>query len=205
MEASLKVLHLIHFTVNLPEDITFIVSCSFTTELSHSAHFSRYLKKTNCPHQPQVWLATLPSTKLLVVQSCPTLCDPKDRSPPGSSVQGDSPGKNTGVGCHALLQAVFPTQGLNPGLPYCRQILYHLSHQGGPPLKAPSYSKLSIVSVEPQLCLVLLTPEQGALYWCTGMWGFLVRKFCHCTKFKEHNNTFNKMKQPFIHPPPKLF
>ena len=42
----------------------------------------------------------------------------------------DSPGKNTGVGCHFLLQGIFPTQGSNPGLPHCRQMLYHLSHQG---------------------------------------------------------------------------
>ena len=41
----------------------------------------------------------------------------------------DSPGKNTGVSGHFLLQGIFPTQGLNPGLPHCRQILYHLSHQ----------------------------------------------------------------------------
>ena len=41
-------------------------------------------------------------------------------------------GKNTGVDCHALLQGIFPTQGLNPGLSLCRQILYHLSHQGSP-------------------------------------------------------------------------
>ena len=41
----------------------------------------------------------------------------------------DSPGKNIGVGCHFLLQEIFPTQGLNPGLPHCRQMLYHLSHQ----------------------------------------------------------------------------
>ena len=41
----------------------------------------------------------------------------------------DSPGKNTGMGCHALFQGIFLTQGSNPGLPYCRQILYHLSHQ----------------------------------------------------------------------------
>ena len=61
-------------------------------------------------------------------------------SPPGSSVHGDSPGKNTGVNCHALLQGTFPTQGLNPGLPRCRQILYHLSHQGSPALKTnPEY------------------------------------------------------------------
>ena len=67
-------------------------------------------------------------TVSLVTQLCLTLCDPTDCSPPGSSVHGDSPGKNTGVGCHALLQGIFPTQGLNPGLPHCRQILYHLSH-----------------------------------------------------------------------------
>ena len=51
-------------------------------------------------------------------------------SSPGSSVHGDSPGKNTSVGCHALFQEIFPTQGSNPGLPHCRQILYCLSHQG---------------------------------------------------------------------------
>ena len=43
-------------------------------------------------------------------QPCLTLCHPMDGSPPGSSVHGDSPGKNTGVGCHALLQGIFPTQ-----------------------------------------------------------------------------------------------
>ena len=42
----------------------------------------------------------------------------------------NSPGRNTGVGCHSLLQGIFPTQGSNTGLLLCRQILYHLSHQG---------------------------------------------------------------------------
>ena len=41
----------------------------------------------------------------------------------------NSPGKNTGVGCHSLLQGIFPTQGLNPGLLHCRRILYHLHHR----------------------------------------------------------------------------
>ena len=68
----------------------------------------------------------------LVAQLYLTLCDPKDCSPPGSSVHGDSPGKNTRVGCHALLQRIFLTQGSNPGLPHCRQILYCLSHHGSP-------------------------------------------------------------------------
>ena len=44
----------------------------------------------------------------------------------------DSPGKNTGVGCHALLQDVFPTQGSNPGVLHCKKIIYRLSHQGNP-------------------------------------------------------------------------
>ena len=42
----------------------------------------------------------------------------------------DSPGKNTAVGSHSLLQGIFLTQGWNPGLLHCRQILYCLSHQG---------------------------------------------------------------------------
>ena len=52
----------------------------------------------------------------LVAQSCPTLCDPRDYSLPGFSVRGDSPSKNTGVGCHALLQGILLTQGWNSGL-----------------------------------------------------------------------------------------
>ena len=50
------------------------------------------------------------------IQSCPPLCDPMDWSPPGSSDHEDSPGKNTGVGCHFLLQGIFTTQGSNPHL-----------------------------------------------------------------------------------------
>ena len=42
-----------------------------------------------------------------------------------SPLSRDSPGKNTGVGCHSLLQGIFLTQGSNLGLPHCRQTLYH--------------------------------------------------------------------------------
>ena len=54
------------------------------------------------------------------LQSCPTLCDPTDCSSPDLSprITWDSPGKNTGVGCHALLQGIFPTQGSNQHLLY---------------------------------------------------------------------------------------
>ena len=68
----------------------------------------------------------------LVIRSCPTLYDLMDCSLQGSSVHENSPGKNTGVGCHAFLQGIFLIQGSNPGLPHCRWILFHLSHQGSP-------------------------------------------------------------------------
>ena len=65
-----------------------------------------------------------------VTQSCPTLCDPMDCNLTRFLCPWDFPGKTTRVGCHCLLQEIFPTQGLNPGLPRCRQTLYCLSHQG---------------------------------------------------------------------------
>ena len=68
----------------------------------------------------------------LVAQLCPTLYELMDCRLPGSSVHGDSPGKNTGVGCHTLLQGTFSTQGSNPGFLHCMWILHHLSHQGRP-------------------------------------------------------------------------
>ena len=66
----------------------------------------------------------------LVAQLCLSLLDPMDCRPPASSVHGDSPGKNTGVGFHSLLQGIFLTHRSNLGLWHCRQIIYHLSHQG---------------------------------------------------------------------------
>ena len=67
------------------------------------------------------------SWKVLAVQLCLTLCDPMDCSLPGSPLHGILQARNTGVGSHSLLQWIFPTQGLDLGLPHCRQILYHLS------------------------------------------------------------------------------
>ena len=62
-----------------------------------------------------------------VAQSCPTLCDPIDCMQPTRFLcPWDSPGKTTGRGYHFLLQGIFPTQGSNPGLLLCRQMLYHL-------------------------------------------------------------------------------
>ena len=74
--------------------------------------------------------ATLNAVLCLVAQSWPTLCNPMDCSPPEASVHGASPGKNTGVGCHALFQGIFPNPGIKPRSPTFHQILYHLSNQG---------------------------------------------------------------------------
>ena len=52
--------------------------------------------------------------------------------PHGLYSSWNSPGHNTGVGNLSLLRGIFPNQGLNPGLPHCRRILYQLSHQGSP-------------------------------------------------------------------------
>ena len=74
---------------------------------------------------------------------CPTLCDPMDcRVCPWNS-----PGKTTEVSCHSLLQGIFLTQSLNLGLPHCRQILQHLSHQGNPCNRISSVQSLSRVQL----------------------------------------------------------
>ena len=65
--------------------------------------------------------------KVKVVPSCLTLCHPH-----GLYTPWNSPGQNTGACSQSLLQGIFPTQGSNPGLPHCRMLLYHLSHQGSP-------------------------------------------------------------------------
>ena len=80
----------------------------------------------------------------VLTQSYLTVCNPMDCSPPDSSVHGNSPGKNTGVGCHALLQGIFPTQGSNYS-----QILYQLSQQGSP-FPGGSVSKESAAKKEMQ-------------------------------------------------------
>ena len=70
--------------------------------------------------------------KIKVAQLCLTLCNAMDCSPPGSSVYGISQAIIPERVAISLLQGIFLIQGLNLGLLHCRQILYHLSHQGSP-------------------------------------------------------------------------
>ena len=72
----------------------------------------------------------------------------------------NSPGKNTGVGCHSLRQGIFPNQGLNPGLPDCRWIFYCLSYQGTQILVTATSGYSSSIPENPRvlhLCLQILT------------------------------------------------
>ena len=74
----------------------------------------------------------------------------------------DSPGKDSGVGCHFLLQGIFPTQGSSPGLLNCRQILYCLSHQGSPTQQMTNliYAPLKFVFYDPYDWIIF----KGRLY-----------------------------------------
>ena len=110
----------------------------------------------------------------LVAQSYLTLCDPKDYSLPGSSVHGDSPGRNTRVHCHALLQGIFPTQGSNPGIPHCRRIVYQLSHKGSPHIKYLPIRLYHLPDLIVLFCLRILIPGKihqplydGCIQLCT--------------------------------------
>ena len=128
---------------------------------------------------------------VLVAQSCLTLCNPTNYSLPGSSVHWDSPGKNTEVDCHSLLQSIFLIWGSNPGLLHCRQILYHLSYRedyfrivfpkydySGWLIKAfwlykhvmlllvPYYNLLSLrCNGNPLQCSCLENPRDGRAWW----------------------------------------
>ena len=101
-----------------------------------------------------IWLEQ--TTQWSIISRCVCVCaqslnhvwlwNPMDCSLPDSSLHGDSPGKNTGVGCHALLQGIFPTEGSNPGLLlllHCRQTLYCWTAES---LGNPYYIILYIIS-----------------------------------------------------------
>ena len=94
--------------------------------------------------------------KVLDARLCLTLCDPMDCTPPGSSVHGILHGKDTGVGSQPLLQGIFQNQKSNPNLLHCRQILYHLSHQGSP---------ISIRGLPTMWVIQLAQKSEGGTMW----------------------------------------
>ena len=97
----------------------------------------------------------------LVMQFCWTLCDTTNGRNARLLCPWGSPGKNTGVGCHFLLPGNFPTQRSNPGVLYCRQILYHLSYREDLVVGLGENNN----EQKPQLNVVR-KPERGALMSC---------------------------------------
>ena len=94
---------------------------------------------------------SLLKVKVLEAESCPTLCDPMDCSPPGFSLHETSPGKNIGVGCHAHLQGIFLTQGYSP----CLLSLLHWQAQSlplVPPGKPDLWRALCKFKNLPKMC-----------------------------------------------------
>ena len=96
------------------------------------------------------------------LQSCPTLCDPMNHSLPGSSIHGDSLGKNTGVDCHDLFQGIFLTQG-------SKMHLLRLLHWqvGSLPLAPPGKPHIHTAAAAAtaksfQSCLTLCDPIDGS-------------------------------------------
>ena len=95
--------------------------------------------------------------KSILSESCSVVSN--SLQPHGLHSQWNSPGQSTGMGSLSLLQGIFPTQELNPGLPHCRRILYQLSHQGNPRI-------LEWVAYPSLLRRIFLTQESnwGLLY-----------------------------------------
>ena len=144
----------------------------------------------------------------LVAQSCLTLCDPMDCSPPGSSVHGGSPGKNTGLRCYALLQGIFPTQGSTPvshiaGKLFTSEPLGKPKNTGGggPPFSRGSSQPRNRTRVS---CIAggfftssatreALRKNTGPKIWvCSGPW------FIREDRWLQHNSEFSDTELPVI-------
>ena len=121
-------------TKEIPELLEYVHLCL-------SSHLETFLANILC-HCPCLFL--LGSNYTVCVCMGVTLVmanslQPHGLEPARPLCPWDFPSENTGVGCHSLLQGIFPTQGLNPGFPHCRQTPYHLSHQGSPLIMLTEY------------------------------------------------------------------
>ena len=107
---------------------------TFSRNMAGNLHYSTWLDTFKSFVIDVVCFAlpfdTLISRSMLVAQSCLTLCDPMDCSPPGSSVHGILQARTLEWVAIPLSRGISHTQRVNPALPHCRQVLYHWNHQG---------------------------------------------------------------------------
>ena len=141
--------------------------------------FIDYAKVFDCVDHSKLWEILSESV------SCSVMPDSLQIHGPALLLCLYSPGKNTGMSHHSLLQGIFPTQGSNLGLLHCRQILYHLSYQGS---KSRSFSGIPLVSVCFSKCwqfdLWSSASSKPSLY----IWKFSVHRLLKTSlKDFEHN------------------
>ena len=97
--------------------------------ISESSLSGSYIGSATQPLKGHVFLFTAHESEIESCSLLPESLQPYGLQPANLLCPWSSPGKNTGVGCHFLLQGIFPTQGLNQGLPHCSQILYTLQRK----------------------------------------------------------------------------
>ena len=100
---------------NLPSGL-FPITILHRHQLRNSSTWCLQITASILFNYTVLWVSMHGCVHAKLLQSCPTLCDPVGCSPLGSSVHGESPGKNMGMGCRNLLQGIFLSQGLNPHL-----------------------------------------------------------------------------------------
>ena len=163
----------------------------FSLPQNHSCHSPFGQSHQEDGHRSPPTISVL-HTKDSKSGSCSAMSD--SSWPHGLYSPWNSPGQNTGEGRLFLLQGIFPTQGLNPGLPHCRWILFQLSHKGSPRiLEWVSYSSsvssrpryrtgspaLQVDSLPTELKEVLLNIN-GVLLNSHHTWQFLVSYLTSC-------------------------
>ena len=137
----------------------------------------------------------------LVTKSCPTLLQRHGLQLAKLLCPWDSPGKNTGVGCHALLQGIFPTQGIEPMPPVWQAGSLQLSHQGHPKLKVPAL-KTALWVIRPEetelkKCLASLLPSPDTHYLLSSGITQQRKSLFQCPKRSRLLSLFAWRKQPF--------
>ena len=120
------------------------------------AHLLRQLLALVCKHLCAVLSAVLSCSVV------PESLQPHGLFPARLLCPWDSLGKNAGVGCHFLLQGIFPTQESNPGLLYCRQILYWLSYEGSHELSIATFEEFSKKGVCSRYSILNASAVDGA-------------------------------------------
>ena len=123
-------------------------------------NYAKYKKHEDCYKDEYEKYVCVHVCVCLVAHSCPTLCNPMDCSPPGSSVHGDSPGKNTGVGCPP--PGDLPNLGIEPRSPSL-QVDSLLSEPPGKP-----YEKYTLCLMEELTCKQAHIVTGAKLEFCTG-------------------------------------